>query len=185
VQRTASVGGHDLGHMVEDTAEGGLVTPSVEELATARDELVAPGSGADQLDRRADELADPLDVVAAGLRQVVPTAGGADLLLPPRHRLIGRLAVLVVRDVRQRVVETFASEVVAGADLQQRLVVEDVETHERSASDTVHLDCVAGDGGVEPTDAARPPRHRAELVAALADLIANLVEQLGREGAVA
>src|SRR5216684_3696155 len=111
--------------MVEDTAQGGLVTrqsrwTSVEELAAAGDELVAPGSGAEELDRRADELADSLHVVAAGLRQVVPTASGADFLLPPGHRFVGRLAVLVMRDVRQRVVETLASEVVAGADLQER-----------------------------------------------------------------
>src|SRR4029077_3616004 len=95
---------------------------SVEELAAAGDELVASGSSAEQLDRRADQLADPLHVITTGPRQVVPTAGGADVLLPPRHRLIGRLAVLVMRDVRQRVVETLASEVVARADLQQRLV---------------------------------------------------------------
>src|SRR5260370_41385830 len=158
---------------------------SVEELAAAGDELVASGSRAEELDRRADELADPLDVVAASPRQVVPAAGGTDLLLPPGHRLVGRLAVLVMRDVREREVETLASEVVPGTDLQERLIVEDVETHQSRAPDAVQFDGVARDGGVEPLDPALPSRHRAELMAALADLVADLVQQLGWKRPVA
>src|SRR5260370_41673528 len=129
---------------------------SVEELAAAGDELVASGSRAEELDRRADELADPLDVVAASPRQVVPAAGGADLLLPPGHRLVGRLAVLVVRDVREREVETLASEVVPGADLQERLVVGDVETHQSRAPGAVQFDGVAGGRRDQRPDPARP-----------------------------
>src|SRR5467141_1908491 len=102
---------------------------SVEELAAAGDELVAARAGADELDRRADELTDAIDVIAAVRRQVLPAECGADLLLPPRHLVVGGLAVLVMGDVRQRVVEAMASEVIARADLQEGLVVEDVQPH--------------------------------------------------------
>src|SRR5260370_34705805 len=132
---------------------------SVEELAAAGDELVASGSRAEELDRRADELADPLDVVAASPRQVVPAAGGTDLLLPPGHRLVGRLAVLVMRDVREREVETLAPEVVAGADLQHRLMVVDVETHQRRPHDVEDVGCVWVEGGVETARHSRAIRR--------------------------
>src|SRR5712692_2131431 len=123
---SAATGGCDRG-----------IRPLVEQRAATGDELVAPRAGADQLNRRANQLTDPLHVVATLLRQVVPAARGADVLLPPGHLLVGRLAVLVMRDVRQRVIEMFAAKVVAGADLQQRLVVEDVQPHERGASDPI------------------------------------------------
>src|SRR2546430_17195266 len=67
------------------TATGGLgFTPSglVEQLRASGDELVAAGAGADELDGGADELADPLHVVAAGLWGDGPTVRPAELLLP-------------------------------------------------------------------------------------------------------
>src|SRR6202011_5651253 len=171
----------------EDTAIGGLVTPraSVEKSAASGDELVAARAGPDELDGRSDELTDPFNVVAASLRQVVPAASGADVLLPAGHLLVDRLAVFVVRDVGEGVVEALASEVVAGADLQQGLVVEDVETHEGGAADPVQPNGVAGHGGVEPSDAARSPGNGAEFVASLADLVADVVEELRWERSVA
>src|SRR5207245_11516023 len=72
-----------------------------------------------------------------------------------------------------------------GADLEERLVVEDVQPHQGRNADAVEADRVARDGGVEPADAPRSAGDRAELVAALPDLIPHLVEQLGWKWAVA
>jgi hypothetical protein len=82
-------------------------------------------------------------------------------------------------------VESLAAEVVACADLQRGLVVENVQPHERGAADAVHPHGVARDGRIKPPDAARPAGDGAELVAAFADLVPHLVEQLRREWAVA
>src|ERR1700693_82841 len=157
---------------------------SVEELAPAGDELIASRPGADQLDRNAYQLADSLAVLPAVLGEVIPAAGAADVLPPAGHLLVDRLAVLVVRDVGDRVVMPFASEVVAGADLQPRVVVADVETHECCDAASVQPRGIAGDSRVEPPDTARPAGDRSELVAPFADLVSNLVEQLGGERAV-
>src|SRR5690242_623364 len=158
---------------------------SIEQFGSPSHELIPARAGPDQLNGRTDQLPDAVDVVAAALRQVVPAPGRADLLLPPRHLLIDRRAVLVVGDVGDRVVVAGAPEVVSGADLQLRLVVEDVQAHERSDADAVQPGGVAGDGGVEPADAAGAAGHGAELVAALPYLVPHLVRELRRERPVA
>src|SRR2546427_494242 len=158
---------------------------SVEELGTARDELVPPGAGADKLNGRADELAHPLDVVAAALGQVVPAFGCADRLLPSLQVLVDGCAVLVVGDIGDWVVVFLASKLVSGADLEQRLVVEDIQAHQGRDADAVEAHGVARDGGVEPADASRPSGDGAELVAALPYLVPHLVEKLGGKRAVA
>src|ERR1700680_4937526 len=165
---------------------GGLAfTPrSVEEFAASGYELIAARSGPDQLHRRADELADPLDIVAAALGQIIPAACGTDVSLPTRHLFVDRLAVLVVRDVRDRMVVALTAEVVAGADLELGLLVEDVQTHESRAADAIYAHGVARDGGVEPADAPWSSSHGAELVTALADLVPHLVQQLRRKRSV-
>src|SRR5438309_9590041 len=99
-------------------ATGLGISPLVEEGAAAGDELVASWPGADKLHRRAYQLANPIDVIATCLRKIVPALRGANLVLPSRHVFVDGLAVLVMRDVRQRVIESLAPEVVAGADLQ-------------------------------------------------------------------
>src|SRR5690349_6661094 len=158
---------------------------SIEQFASPGHELVTARPGPHELNGSTDQLPDAVDVVAAALRQVVPAPGSADLLLPPGHLLIDRCAVLVVGDVGDRVVVAGAPEVVSGADLQLRLVVEDVQAHERSDADAVQPGGVAGDGGVEPPDAAGAAGHGAELVAALPYLVPHLVRELRRERPVA
>ena len=93
--------------------------------------------------------------------------------------------MFVVGDVGNRVVIALASKLVAHADLQERLVVEDVEPHEGGGTDAVEAHRVAGDGGIEPSDSARAACHGAKLVAALSDLVPHLVEKLGGKRAVA
>ena len=58
---------------------------------------------------------------------------------------------------------------------------EHVELGERQAVQAVEAHRVAGDHGVEPAAAPRPAGGGAELVAVLPQLLAELVEQLGRK----
>src|SRR5207245_9924930 len=94
------------------------------------EELVAARAGADEVDWRADELTDPLDVVAAVRGQIVPAFRRADPLLPAWKFLVERRGVFVVGDVGHRVVVPRAAKLVAGADLELGLVVEDVEAQQ-------------------------------------------------------
>ena len=87
-------------------------------------------------------------------------------------------------DVGHRVVVLGAPKLVAGADLELGLVVEDVQAHQRGHADAVQADRIAGDRGIEPADASWPARDGAELVAAFADLVPHLVQQLGGKRAV-
>src|SRR6266566_4993183 len=80
---------------------------------------------------------------------------------------------------------TLSAEVVGGADLQEGLLVQDVEAHQRGPADAVDADRIAGDSRVEPADAAWAAGDGAELVAAFADLVPGLVEELRGEGAIA
>src|SRR5207244_3094165 len=60
----------------------GLQRASVEERGAPGHELVAARAGADEVDGRADELTDPLDVVAAVRGQIVPAFRRCDPRLP-------------------------------------------------------------------------------------------------------
>src|ERR1700694_5247338 len=86
----------------------GVRSCSVEQLAAAGDELIATRPCAHQLDGNPDELPDALDVVAAFLWEVVPFSSATDVRLPAWHLFVDRFAVLVVRDVGDRMIESLA-----------------------------------------------------------------------------
>ena len=74
---------------------------------------------------------------------------------------------------------------IAGADLDLVEAVQHVELGQRDAVDAAGDAGLAHQHGVEPAAAALAPGHGAELVAALAQLFADGVVQLGGEGAFA
>src|SRR5256885_9658120 len=123
----------------------------VEQLRTPGHELVAARAGADELDGGSDELTDPLDVLAAVLGEIVPAFRRADLLLPAWKLFVQGLGVLVVGDVGHRVVVLGAAKLVAGADLELGLVVEEVGALQGGDADAVEAARVAGRGCVEPS----------------------------------
>src|SRR5438445_13686882 len=67
----------------------------VEKRGSAGHELVTPGPRADQLDRRADQVAHPLDVVAAVLGNLLPCLCCADYI-PPTVPLLSAMSYGVV-----------------------------------------------------------------------------------------
>jgi hypothetical protein len=79
-------------------------------------------------------------------------------------------------------VERLAVEAVAGADFQLVEPVEHVELGQRDPGDSRDPAGLAHQRGVEPAAAALAPGHRAELMAALAEALADRVMQFGREG---
>ena len=74
---------------------------------------------------------------------------------------------------------------IGGADLDLVEPVEHVELGQRDAVDAADLDRLAHHHRVEPAAAARPAGDDAELAAAFAEGLADLVRQLGRERAAA
>src|ERR1051325_2370014 len=82
-------------------------------------------------------------------------------------------------------VPALAAHVVRGADADLFERVEDVELRERDGVEAVQRRGRAQHRQIEPARAARASRHRAEFVAALAEVIAEVAVQLGRERAAA
>src|SRR5688572_975473 len=70
-------------------------------------------------------------------------------------------------------------ELVADADLYRLDAVEHIQLGDAQAGDAVQLDRALERRGVEPAGAPRPPGRRAELLAALAQALADVVGKLG------
>src|SRR5919197_3924554 len=151
-------------------------------LLAGPDDLVAPGTHADQHDRDADEVRDEAQVVARSRGEVAGVARGADVLAPA-----GQLGVLADRVVQNRLVVGERVErrvllaAVARAHLDPLEAAEDVELRDHERRERVDPRGVLQRHEVEPAGAPWAARRGAELAAALANLGAELVVQLGRE----
>ena len=84
-----------------------------------------------------------------------------------------------------KVVERLVAYLVADANLERLDLVEHVEFGERYSVDAGDLDRLAHHHRIEPATAPLTTCNRAELPAALADMLADLVILLGRKGAFA
>src|SRR3954451_11708129 len=153
-------------------------------LLAGPDDLLATGPDPDQHDRHADEVGDETQVVARRDRQVARAARGADVLAPA-----GKLRVLadrVMQDglvVRKGVERRLLLAAIARAHLDALEAAEDVELGDDERRERVDACRVLQRDEVEPARPARAARRGAELTAALADLRAHLVVELGRERA--
>ena len=113
--------------------------------------------------------------------QLGPGAGALRRLRPALQRLVDRLDAGLRPLRRRQIVDLAPVEPVADADLELRQLVEHVELGQRDAVDAANFPRLPHQDRVEPAAAARPPGHRAELVAALAEQAPGLVLELGRE----
>ena len=146
------------------------------------DHVVASGADADQRDRHADELGDELQVLARGGGQVGLRPALADVLGPALQLLVLADGVVEHRLVVREVVELGSlGAAVARADVQPVEAREHVELRDRERGQRVEPDRVAERDQVEPADAPRAARGGPVLAAALADRVAELVLDLGRE----
>ena len=103
--------------------------------------------------------------------------------LQPAIALVDRLDRGLIGGVGGEMVERLAAQGVAGADPDLVEPVEHVELGQRDAGDARRPPGLADQHRVEPAAAALAPGHRAELAAALAEPLADLVLELGRERA--
>ena len=103
--------------------------------------------------------------------------------VPALDLFVDRLDPRLVGGMRRQIVELLPVDLVAGADLHRLEAVEHVELGQRDAGDAADRDRLAHEHGVEPAAAAAAAGDGAELVAALAEALADLIVLLGREGA--
>src|SRR5581483_144288 len=156
-------------------------TSSYLERVLHKDGILALRAGGEHGHRTADQLLDSPHVFYGLRRQLRPGAGPRCGLLPAVDRLVDRLDAGLGEFARRQIVDDAAVEPVAGADLDRVEAVEDVELGERQAVDAAGAHGLAHQHGVEPAAAAGPPGDGAELAAALAERLADVVLLLGRE----
>ena len=119
------------------------------------------------------------------LRQVVEGAASVMSSDQPGELLVDRLRVVEVGLVERELVEALAVDLVRDADRDLLPAGQHVELGQDEVGDAVDPGRVARDRGVEPAAAAGTAGRRAVLAAGLAQGLAVVVEQLGRERAVA
>ena len=145
------------------------------------DHALASGTGADKLDRDAEELFDVLDVLAARLRQVLVLGDVLDRLLPSGQGDVLDLdAGENVQVGGEKGRERFAVEVVRDRDLDLFEVVEDVELGQVQRGVAVDHVRVLHDDEVEPAAAATTARRDTKLGTDLLEVLADLLFS-GRE----
>ena len=119
-------------------------------------------------------------IACAGKYRPGPRALGRSL--PALQHLVNRLDPRL-RTLRSRqIVDLMPIQPVADADFHFVEPVEHVQLRQRDAVDAAHLHRLAHQAGVEPAAAAWPAGHCAELMAALAEKPADLIDLLGGEG---
>src|SRR5581483_8833380 len=139
--------------------------------------------GGNDCDLRARHFLHPLEVGLGVLRQLVEAAHAEGGLAPAGQALVHRLDAGQAFGADGRGIHGHAVDLVAGADAHRLHAVEDVELGDAQAGDAVVEDGAARGDGVEPAAAARAAGDGAVFVALVADGLADVVVQLGRERA--
>src|SRR5690606_17160276 len=106
-------------------------------------------------------------------------------LLPARELQVHRHALVPALRVERRVLGLLAAVLVADAHLQGRHAVEDVELGDAQPADAIDRDRALERDDIDPAAAAGAAGGGAVFLAAVADALADLVVQLGRERASA
>src|SRR4051794_27614381 len=148
------------------------------------DHLVAAGADADEADRHADEVGDVVQVLAGCLWEVGLGPALRDVLSPALELLIDRRDAVQHRLVIREALELGALRAaVLRADAEALLAGQDVELRDDELRQAVDARGVAQRDEVDPAGAPRTPGRRPELAALRPQLLAELVVELGREGA--
>ncbi len=148
---------------------------------TQNDGLVAVRAGGDDVDRRADQLFDALDVGASVGWQFFQGFHAQGRLAPAWHLFVHRLQADVAVGIGRRVDDGTVLVLVANADVDGFQAIQYVQLGQADARDAVDVDGATQDDGIEPAATAGTAGGGAELVATLGQGSASLVEQFGRE----
>ena len=133
-------------------------------------------------ERRAGHLLERPHVGLRVRRQVVEGAAPGDVLLPAVEELVDRLGVVELRLRHRHLVVAHAVDLVAHAHRDPLPPAEHVELGQEELGQPVDPGGVARDHRVVPATAALPPGGGAELPPIVAQPVAVVVEELGREG---
>src|SRR5690606_3030335 len=147
--------------------------------------VFAVRAGGDDADRAAGQFLQRAQVGAGGGRQVVPVGDAVGVLAPARELQVDRGDLLPALGVQRGVLGALAAVLVGDAHLQLLHAVEHVELGDAQAGDAVDGHRALEGDDVHPAAAARAAGGGAVLGAAVADALADLVVQLGRERAAA
>ena len=139
---------------------------------TRRQALLAGGADRDDADRHADQLLEPVEVLAAAAGQVVERAGLAEVLVPALELLVDGLGRVEQRLVRREVVERLALAPGRPCRPSRSEPRQHVELGDEQLGQAVHPRRVAQEHRVEPPAAALAAGRRAELLPALAQPLA-------------
>src|SRR5262245_40545145 len=145
------------------------------------DGVLAIRAGRYEVDRHTADLLDALEVGARRRRQLAVTRQRDRAFRPARHFLVDRLAAFELLRADRQDLALLAVQPVADADAHRLHAVEHVELGDAQARQAVDLDRALERGGVEPAGAPRAAGGGAELLAALAQALADVVRELGRE----
>ena len=149
-------------------------------------DLIACRANAEHGDRALDDALKLFDVVLNVHRQLLEGTAVRNILGEAVELLVNRLAVNEVHEVRRELGNGLAVlQLVCDADLELRQAAQRVDLVDDDIGQAVYADSVACNNGVEPAGAARAAGNSTELAACVADVVAGLVEQLGRERAFA
>src|SRR6185312_13420305 len=138
-------------------------------------------TGCDQRQAATGQLLDGAQVGAGGGRQLVPVADTGGGFFPAGKFQVDGLALVPAVRIQRRQLAALAPVFVGNADLDGGQAVEHVELGDRQAVDAVDLGGALERDQVDPAAAARTARAGAELVALLAQQLAHLVIEFGRE----
>src|SRR5690606_13247377 len=147
--------------------------------------VVAVRAGGDDADRAAGQFLQRAQVGAGGGGQLVPLGDAVGVLAPARELQVHRGDLFPALGVQRRVLGALAAVLVGDADLQLLHAVEHVELGDAQAGDAVDGHRALEGDDVHPAAAARTAGGGAVLGTAVADALADLVVQLGRERAAA
>src|SRR5690349_21319704 len=147
--------------------------------------VVAFGAGGQQSDRRADQFLDIAHILDCLSRKLAPAPCAGRGSLPAFERLVDGLDPRLLTLPRRKIIDHFAVEFVAGANLDLLEAIEDIELCERDPADAVIGNRLAHQHRVEPAATALAPGNRPELVTALAQELPDFILLFCREGPLA
>ena len=115
-------------------------------------------------------------------RQIGPAARPETAFAAPAfQRFINRLNARLLGRIGGQIVNRLAVQHIAGANLNLVKAVQHIELGQRNAVNARRLDHLAHQHRIKPATAPLAPRHRAEFMAAFAQLLPDFIILLGRE----
>src|SRR4029450_13846669 len=129
-------------------------------------------------DRRRDQLTNAVEVLSSLGGQGVERTRFARWLLPPLEPFVDRLDMRQCGDVARKLAILLVADLVTGADRDPVEAVEHIELRHRETAQPVDRCCITSDDRADPAAPTRAAGDGTELVAQLADALAQRARDL-------